>query len=811
MKLKQETQWYRKRLALLLVGGSLLTGMTSVIADVGKELWQQKYNPTSSSWNNGFFGSVGFNADGNVLASGWRGEADSDSAIGIRYDAQAGNVLDTPPEWFLFETTYTDYAADRFTDQHIDSNGNIYFVGMSYAAGWNSFSSRYNVPNIWKYDSAYSQFDRPLWKNYYTVHGNPTDDNGSYYSMAVDGSDNIIAVGYFNKLSSASSGRDWIIDKYDSDGNRVAGFPISFNKDDLNDYAYAVATDSEDNFVVAGSVLIDATADHHNWVVRKYQGDGTLLWETEYDLANGHDQALGVVIDSNDDVIVSGYRRNASPADDNDWYIVKYAKDGDGSGGAQIIWEQSWDDGNSKHGAAYGLLVDSRDDLYIVGTQQRDSADPVYSNRYRPVLQYRDGQTGALLALQNIRLDPTENDRLDIEHDYLTALALGSGNQLVIGGYTIQDGGYTVTRGRTGRVVMLDLEYTVGGNISGLAAGNSVLLQNNGGDDLTISANGSFSFDTALVNGADYAVTVLTQPTSPNQTCTVSNGNGTVIGADVTDIAISCVTNTYTVAGNVAGLEKGNSVVLQNNGGDDLTVSSDGSFTFAAALPDGSSYAVTVLTQPTTPDQTCTVANGTGVLAGNNVTDVTVTCEVDPLFTDVPRGYWAYSWIQTLALSGITTGCTADTYCPEDPVSRAQMAVFLGRGNHGSDYVPPAATGVIFDDVPADYWAASWIEQLMADGVTGGCDARNYCPESTVTRDQMAVFLLRSRHGSSYVPPQATGTLFDDVPVDYWAAPWIEQLANEGITSGCDANNYCPGTDVQRDQMAVFLVRTFGL
>jgi hypothetical protein len=76
----------------------------------------------------------------------------------------------------------------------------------------------------------------------------------------------------------------------------------------------------------------------------------------------------------------------------------------------------------------------------------------------------------------------------------------------------------------------------------------------------------------------------------------------------------------------------------------------------------------------------------------------------------------------------------------------------------------------------------------------------------------MAVFLLRAKHGSSYVPPAATG-VFQDVPVSYWAAAWIEQLASEGITSGCSVTpkNYCPASPVLRDQMAVFLVRAFNL
>jgi len=182
-----------------------------------------------------------------------------------------------------------------------------------------------------------------------------------------------------------------------------------------------------------------------------------------------------------------------------------------------------------------------------------------------------------------------------------------------------------------------------------------------------------------------------------------------------------------------------------------------------------------------------------------------------PLFDDVPFGYWAYDFIQTLGASGITSGCGGNNYCPEDPVTRAEMAVFLERGINGSSYTPPPATGTVFGDVPDTYWAAAWVEQLASDGITGGCGGGNYCPDNNVTRAEMSIFLLRSEHGSAYTPPTATGTQFTDVPVDYWAADWIEQLVAEGITSGCGGGNYCPDDNVTRAEMAVFLVRTFNL
>jgi hypothetical protein len=185
------------------------------------------------------------------------------------------------------------------------------------------------------------------------------------------------------------------------------------------------------------------------------------------------------------------------------------------------------------------------------------------------------------------------------------------------------------------------------------------------------------------------------------------------------------------------------------------------------------------------------------------------------IFGDVPVDYWAWSWIERLYRAGITGGCATNPvqYCPETTVSRDQMAVFLERGIHGSSYTPPpvgATTG--FNDVPTNYWAAAWIKQLAAEGITGGCGGGNYCPGYPVTRAQMAIFLLRAKYGAGYTPPAVgTATGFHDVPVNYWAAAWIKQLAAEGITGGCGSGNYCPETAVTRAQMAVFLVRTFNL
>ena len=168
--------------------------------------------------------------------------------------------------------------------------------------------------------------------------------------------------------------------------------------------------------------------------------------------------------------------------------------------------------------------------------------------------------------------------------------------------------------------------FTVGGTVSGLAAGNDVVLQNNGGDDLSVSANGDFSFATPQPYGRAYTAKVLTQPTTPNQTCTVSNNAGTIGGANVTDIRVECRLNTYTISGMISGLPDGSQLVLRNNKGDDLTVGANGNFSFAKALPDGSPYEVTLNSQRLQPKWTCTVGNAVGTLAGDDVTNVEIAC-----------------------------------------------------------------------------------------------------------------------------------------------------------------------------------------
>jgi uncharacterized repeat protein (TIGR03803 family) len=176
-------------------------------------------------------------------------------------------------------------------------------------------------------------------------------------------------------------------------------------------------------------------------------------------------------------------------------------------------------------------------------------------------------------------------------------------------------------------------------------------------------------------------------------------------------------------------------------------------------------------------------------------------------FLDVPEADTFHDFVEAIVRAGITAGCGGGNYCRNASVTRAQMAVFLLKAKHGQFYLPPDCSGV-FDDVVCPSQFADWIEQLVAESITVGCGGNNYCPASPVTRAQMAVFLLKAKFGSSHVPPACT-PVFADVVCPSLFADWIGELVALNITAGCGGGNYCPTFANTRGQMAVFLTKTF--
>ncbi len=195
----------------------------------------------------------------------------------------------------------------------------------------------------------------------------------------------------------------------------------------------------------------------------------------------------------------------------------------------------------------------------------------------------------------------------------------------------------------------------------------------------------------------------------------------------------------------------------------------------------------------TTPDGT------TGTLVNGWVSD----------FLDVHESQQFHSYVTTLVSNAITVGIGDGLYGVNDATKRQQIAVFLLKARHGLCYVPPPCAGT-FSDVPCPSTFANWIEALAAEGITTGCGGGKFCPQNPVRRDHMAAFILKAKHGSSYVPPACTG-VYSDVPCPSLFADWIEQLDAEEITGGCGGGKYCPGNSNTRGQMAVFITKAFNL
>lgn len=155
--------------------------------------------------------------------------------------------------------------------------------------------------------------------------------------------------------------------------------------------------------------------------------------------------------------------------------------------------------------------------------------------------------------------------------------------------------------------------------------------------------------------------------------------------------------------------------------------------------------------------------------------------------------------IALLAAAGITAGCSSDRYCPYGYVSRAQMASFLQRalGLSGS------SIDFFWDDTFSGHESA--INAIAVASISTGCGDGRYCPESTVSRGEIAAFLNRALD----LPPASRDYFWDDNGSPHEAS--INAIAQAGIASGCGAGAFCPYGGLTRGAMATFLVRGFDL
>jgi len=178
-------------------------------------------------------------------------------------------------------------------------------------------------------------------------------------------------------------------------------------------------------------------------------------------------------------------------------------------------------------------------------------------------------------------------------------------------------------------------------------------------------------------------------------------------------------------------------------------------------------------------------------------------------FNDVASSYLFFDYIGLLGLNGISQGCGGGAYCPESVMTRAEMAAFIIRALHGESFAYNPTP--YFTDAPATHSHFKYIQKMKELGITVGCSATAYCPNDAVTRGQMAVFLVRARLGITNLEtfPSPQTPYFDDIPSGHVFFPFIQKMKELGITAGCSATGYCSDSPNTRGQMAVFIVRSF--
>ena len=463
------------------------------------------------------------------------------------------------------------------------------------------------------------------------VNGNEADNMatfaGAAYVFVRDGSSTWSQQAYL-KASNPET--------FDTFGNSVAvaGDTVVVGAEREESIATGVDGDQSDNSANSSGAAYVFTRDgSDNWSQQAYlkasNTDGGDLFGHSVAIA-GDTVLIGARLEASNANGVNGDESDNSASQAGAAYV--FVRDGTAAWTQQAYLKAS----NSDAGDVFGSSVALAGDTVVIGARAEDSnasgvaGDQIDNSANDAGAAYVFVRDGTGTWTQQAYLKASNTDAGD---EFGSSMAIAGDTVVMSARFEdsnasgIAGGEVDNSASAAGAVYVFDMAFTIGGTVSGLA-GSGLVLQSNAGDDLAITTDGAFTFDTALFNGNPYDVTVLNQPGGLSQTCSVTNASGTITGADVTNVQIDCTTNTFSIGGTVSGLA-GSGLVLQNNGGDDLAIAADDGFIFATDLADGSAYSVSVQTHPADLSQTCTVANASGTLMGGNVSNIEVTCSTN--------------------------------------------------------------------------------------------------------------------------------------------------------------------------------------
>jgi hypothetical protein len=665
-------------------------------------------------------------------------------------------------------------------------------------------------------------------------------------SVAIDSSANVMVAGDWQYL--------WTLYKLSGVDGSILWGPVQPGLLPISSYPL-LTLDAAGDVLATGSDGIDYPS---SWATVKLNGqNGGVIWGPVLNIDfNGYDDyPIGIVADSVGNAIVTGVFTGNNGY--HDWETIKY----DGQTGA-IIWGPiPYGENAFVDVAPFGLEIASDGNLIAAG----EGLGPVFLPT--ALIKY-DVTTGAVVwGPVNVNITWNTGFRYAKPDQSGFVLSQGDGGEavtvlydLILGIETRQE---DVPPGFCGSAYAVGLIADNGSapyswSIVSGALPPGVFLDSAtgliGGDP---TAEGIFSFRVRVTDSSnvfaerDFTIDILGSPSpalisaSENPVCPGSQTTLSVVGGyqsyqwlptgeTTSSITVSPTNPTVygVLASDMSGCVHQGSILVDVGFGPTPYVSAPltaapGETGLVALTPAvaGASYNWAVTNGAITSGQGTPQIQFTAGSAGSTMvvsvfetrtggcTSNTEMALVQVDFLDVPASNPFHDFVDAIARNGITGGCGGGNFCPNASVLRSQMAVFLLRAEHGSTYTPPACTVQNFTDVPCSDPFSSWIYQLVAEGITGGCTATTFCPASPVQRDSMAVLLLVTEHGVGYSPfPCVPPGQFTDVPCPNGGfANWIYQLVAEGITGGCTATTYCPTQPVSRAQMAVFLVTMFQL